>query len=258
MGRLRTIHRLHRRTPVVPAAIPGVAGGYPGDSSRSDCRGWTAGRVEAPLVGICGGSVAAQFRAGHDWCARGEGPDRRLRLDGGRRGISAWGGRAPGTWRRGHPQLRRRRPQTGTGRPGTSDPEGGPLNPGFSRSQSMPSDLPKLTPQATDMNILKATMRAAQVSRPGGPLELVERPIPEPGPGSVRIKVQACGICHSDVFTKDGLWPGITFPRVPGHEVVGVIDAVGKDVPGWWQPGQRVGVGWHAWHCLSCDNCRRG
>src|SRR5262249_38989034 len=100
--------------------------------------------VEAPLVGIRGGGVAAQFRAGDDWCARGEGPDRRLRLDGGRRGISAWGGRAPGTWRRGHPQLRRRRPQTGTGRPGTGDPEGGPLNQGFSRSQSMPSDLPKL------------------------------------------------------------------------------------------------------------------
>ena len=85
-----------------------------------------------------------------------------------------------------------------------------------------------------------ATMRVAQVSRPGGPLELVERPIPDPGPGSVRIKVQACGVCHSDVFTKEGQWPGITFPRVPGHEVVGVIDAVGKDVPERWQPGQRV------------------
>ena len=101
-------------------------------------------------------------------------------------------------------------------------------------------------------------MRAVQVSRPGGPLELVERPIPDPGPGSVRIKVQACGICHSDAMTKEGHWPGITFPRVPGHEVVGVIDAVGKDVPARWQAGQRVGVGWHAWHCLSCDNCRRG
>src|SRR5689334_5680834 len=102
------------------------------------------------------------------------------------------------------------------------------------------------------------TMRVAQVSRRGGPLEVVERPVPDPGPGSVRIKVQACGICHSDAMTKDGLWPGIAFPRVPGHEVVGVIDAVGKDVPGRWQAGQRVGVGWHAWHCLSCDNCRRG
>ncbi|MBV9121943.1 MAG: alcohol dehydrogenase catalytic domain-containing protein, partial [Planctomycetes bacterium] len=102
------------------------------------------------------------------------------------------------------------------------------------------------------------TMRAVQVSRPGGPLELVERPIPNPGPGSVRIKVQACGICHSDVLTKEGQWPGITFPRVPGHEVIGVIDAVGKEVPARWQVGQRVGVGWHAWHCGSCDSCRRG
>jgi D-arabinose 1-dehydrogenase-like Zn-dependent alcohol dehydrogenase len=103
-----------------------------------------------------------------------------------------------------------------------------------------------------------ATMRAVQVSRPGGPLELVERPIPDPEPGSVRVKVQACGICHSDVLTKEGQWPGITFPRVPGHEVIGVIDAVGRDVPARWQPGQRVGVGWHGWHCGSCDPCRRG
>src|SRR5262249_36480221 len=128
LGGLWTIHRLHRPTPVVPAAVPGVARGHPGDSSRSDCRGWTAGRVEAPLVGIRGGGVAAQFRAGDDWCARGEGPDRRLRLDGGRRGISAWGGRAPGTWRRGHPQIRRPGPQTGAVRLGSRDPEGGPLN----------------------------------------------------------------------------------------------------------------------------------
>jgi len=100
-------------------------------------------------------------------------------------------------------------------------------------------------------------MRAVQVSRAGGPLELVERPIPEPVPGTVRIKVQACGICHSDVLTKDGLWPGIQFPRVPGHEVIGTIDAVGKDVPARWQTGQRVGVGWHSWHCNFCDSCRR-
>src|SRR5262245_22835716 len=103
-----------------------------------------------------------------------------------------------------------------------------------------------------------AKMRAVQVSRPSGPLELVERPIPDAGPGMVRIKVQACGICHSDVMTKEGQWPGINFPRVPGHEVIGVIDAVGKDVPARWQPGQRIGVGWHAWHCGSCDLCRRG
>jgi alcohol dehydrogenase/propanol-preferring alcohol dehydrogenase len=100
-------------------------------------------------------------------------------------------------------------------------------------------------------------MRAVQVSRAGGPLEFVERPIPEPGTGSVRIKVEACGICHSDAMTKEGTFPGITFPRVPGHEVIGVMDAVGKDVPSRWQVGQRVGVGWHAWHCGHCDTCRR-
>lgn len=100
-------------------------------------------------------------------------------------------------------------------------------------------------------------MRAVQVSRPGGPLELVERPVPDPRPGQVRIQVDACGICHSDALTRDGVWPGIAYPRVPGHEVIGVIDAVGRDVPPRWAPGQRVGVGWHAWHCHSCDNCRR-
>jgi D-arabinose 1-dehydrogenase-like Zn-dependent alcohol dehydrogenase len=102
------------------------------------------------------------------------------------------------------------------------------------------------------------SMRAVQIPRPGGPLELVERPIPDPHPGAVRIKVEACGICHSDVITKDALFPGIAYPRVPGHEVIGVIDAVGKDVPARWQPGVRVGVGWHAWHCGTCDTCRRG
>src|SRR3954471_24554159 len=101
-------------------------------------------------------------------------------------------------------------------------------------------------------------MRAAQISRPGGPFELVERPIPEPDPGWVRIKVQACGICHSDSLSKDGHWPGMQYPRVPGHEVVGVIDAVGPGVPARWVAGQRVGAGWHAWHCGYCDNCRRG
>lgn len=102
------------------------------------------------------------------------------------------------------------------------------------------------------------TMRAVQVSRAGGPLELVERPIPEPAPGNVRVKVQACGICHSDVMAKEGQWPGIEYPRVPGHEVIGVIDAVGKDVPPIWKQGQRVGVGWHSWNCGYCDSCRRG
>src|SRR3954466_8964038 len=102
-----------------------------------------------------------------------------------------------------------------------------------------------------------ATIRVAQVSRPGGPLEIVERPIPEPDAGWVRIKVRACGICHSDSITKDGLMPGIHYPRVPGHEVAGVIDAVGPGVPG-WEPGQRVGVGWNGGYCGYCDHCRRG
>jgi D-arabinose 1-dehydrogenase-like Zn-dependent alcohol dehydrogenase len=100
-------------------------------------------------------------------------------------------------------------------------------------------------------------MRAVQVPRAGGPLEIVERDIPEPGPGLVRIKVQACGICHSDSYTKEGLFPGIQYPRVPGHEVIGVIDSIGPNVPR-WKPGQRVGVGWNGGFCGYCDNCRRG
>jgi D-arabinose 1-dehydrogenase-like Zn-dependent alcohol dehydrogenase len=100
-------------------------------------------------------------------------------------------------------------------------------------------------------------MRAIQVAVAGGAFELVERDVPEPGRGQVRIKVQACGICHSDSFTKAGAFPGMQFPRVPGHEVVGVIDAVGAGVPE-WQPGQRVGVGWHGSHCGYCASCRRG
>ena len=102
-----------------------------------------------------------------------------------------------------------------------------------------------------------ATMRVAQVSRPKGPFEIVERPIPEPGPGTVRIKVQACGVCHSDSVTKEGLFPNIAYPRVPGHEAAGVIDAVGPGVPG-WQRGQKVGVGWNGGYCGYCDHCRRG
>lgn len=100
-------------------------------------------------------------------------------------------------------------------------------------------------------------MRAVQVTKPGGPLELVERDVPEPGAGAVRVKVQACGICHSDALTKEGHWPGIKYPRVPGHEVAGVIDALGRDVSGWTK-GQRVGIGWHGGHCGRCDSCRRG
>lgn len=100
-------------------------------------------------------------------------------------------------------------------------------------------------------------MRAVQIPRPGGPFELVERDIPEPGPGSVRIKVEACGICHSDSLVKEGHWPGIQYPRVPGHEVAGVIDAVGAGVAE-WKSGQRVGVGWYGGHCDHCESCRRG
>jgi D-arabinose 1-dehydrogenase-like Zn-dependent alcohol dehydrogenase len=100
-------------------------------------------------------------------------------------------------------------------------------------------------------------MQAVQISKPNGSFELVEREIPNPGSRQVRIKVQACGICHSDSFTKMGAFPGIQFPRVPGHEVVGVLDALGADVPE-WKVGARVGVGWHGGHCGHCHSCRRG
>jgi D-arabinose 1-dehydrogenase-like Zn-dependent alcohol dehydrogenase len=103
-------------------------------------------------------------------------------------------------------------------------------------------------------------MRSVQVSKPRAPFEIVERDIPEPGPMQVRIKVQACGVCHSDSFTKEGLFPGIQYPRVPGHEIAGVIDIVGKDVTTTteWKAGQRVAVGWHGGHCGHCESCRRG
>jgi D-arabinose 1-dehydrogenase-like Zn-dependent alcohol dehydrogenase len=100
-------------------------------------------------------------------------------------------------------------------------------------------------------------MRAVQVSRPGGPFELVERAIPQPGPREVRVKVQACGLCHADSLTKEGHFPGMTYPRVPGHEIAGVIDAVGSEVPG-WKLGQHVGVGWLGSYCGHCESCRRG
>ena len=102
-----------------------------------------------------------------------------------------------------------------------------------------------------------ARMKVAQVPAAGADFQIVEREIPEPAQGQVRIRVQACGVCHSDVFTKDGLWPGLEYPRVPGHEVVGVIDAVGAAVSQ-WHAGQRVGVGWHGGHCSACTACRRG
>jgi D-arabinose 1-dehydrogenase-like Zn-dependent alcohol dehydrogenase len=101
------------------------------------------------------------------------------------------------------------------------------------------------------------TMKVAQVSKPGAAFEIVEREVPQPGPGAVRLKVEACGLCHSDVLVKDGLWPGLQYPRVPGHEIAGRIDAVGTGVKN-WQVGQRVGVGWHGGHCFVCDPCRRG
>ncbi len=100
-------------------------------------------------------------------------------------------------------------------------------------------------------------MKAAQTSKPGGDFELVERDIPEPGRGQVRVKIEACGICHSDVLVKEGLWPGLQYPRVPGHEVAGRIDKAGDGVTT-WKKGQRVGVGWHGGHDFVCDECRRG
>jgi len=100
-------------------------------------------------------------------------------------------------------------------------------------------------------------MTAVQVSGPGGAFEVVKRTVPEPGPHTARIKIQACGVCHSDAFVKEGHWPGLKYPRVTGHEVAGVIDAVGPDVT-IWKKGQRVGVGWHGGHCSQCIPCRRG
>ena len=104
---------------------------------------------------------------------------------------------------------------------------------------------------------MSTKMKAAQISKGGGDWELVERDIPEPGVGEVRVKVEACGICHSDVLVKDGLLPGLQYPRVPGHEIAGRIDAVGNNVTS-WSTGQRVGIGWHGGHCFVCEQCRRG
>jgi len=101
------------------------------------------------------------------------------------------------------------------------------------------------------------TMKAAVIAKAGADFEIVEREIPTPGPGHVRIKVRACGVCHSDVLTKEGAWPGMQFPRVPGHEVVGTVDEVGDGVSS-WKVGQRVGVGWHGGQDNTCLECRRG
>ena len=100
-------------------------------------------------------------------------------------------------------------------------------------------------------------MKVARISKPGGKFEIVEREIPEPGAGQVRIRVEACGICHSDALVMEGMWPGIQYPRVPGHEVAGFIDEVGPGVSA-WKKGQRVGVGWHGGHDGTCPACRRG
>src|SRR5579863_5614774 len=100
-------------------------------------------------------------------------------------------------------------------------------------------------------------MKVAQVAKPGADFEVVDREIPTPSAGHVRIKVQACGVCHSDVLTKEGYWPGIQYPRVPGHEVAGIIDELGVGVSAWKQ-GQRAGVGWHGGQDGTCVSCRRG
>src|SRR5438105_9980570 len=100
-------------------------------------------------------------------------------------------------------------------------------------------------------------MRVVQVARPNGPFEISEREIPEPGAGQVRVKVEACGICHRDMFVEVGLWLGLQYPRVTGHEVAGRVDALGGNVTE-WKKGQRVGVGWHGGHCFVCEHCRRG
>src|SRR5256885_7722597 len=102
-----------------------------------------------------------------------------------------------------------------------------------------------------------APMMVAQISKPGADFEIVEREVPTPGAREVRIKVQACGVCHSDVLVKEGAWPGIQYPRVPGHEVAGIVDEVGAEVTG-WKTGQRVGVGWHGGQDGTCLECRRG
>jgi D-arabinose 1-dehydrogenase-like Zn-dependent alcohol dehydrogenase len=107
------------------------------------------------------------------------------------------------------------------------------------------------------LRVAVTPMTVAQVPGAGADFQIVEREIPRPGAGHVRIKVQACGVCHSDVLTKEGMWPGIQFPRVPGHEVAGIIDEVGAGVSA-WKKGQRVGVGWHGGQDGTCPECRRG
>jgi propanol-preferring alcohol dehydrogenase len=100
-------------------------------------------------------------------------------------------------------------------------------------------------------------MRAVRATKPNGPFEVVELPVRDPGPGEVRVKVEACGVCHSDAVTRGGQYPGLTLPRVPGHEIAGRVDAVGANVTA-WKTGDRVGVGWHGGHCFQCKACRKG
>jgi D-arabinose 1-dehydrogenase-like Zn-dependent alcohol dehydrogenase len=102
-----------------------------------------------------------------------------------------------------------------------------------------------------------AKMKAVQVSKPNGPFEVVSREVRDPGPGEVRVRVEACGVCHSDALVRAGGFPGLTLPRVPGHEIAGVVDAVGANVTA-WKAGDRVGVGWHGGHCFQCNPCRKG
>lgn len=125
------------------------------------------------------------------------------------------------------------------------------------RSQSQSTEERLQTPNPTATMTTTASMKVAQISKPGGDFAIVEREIPDPGAGQVRIKVEACGVCHSDALVKDGLWPGIQYPRVPGHEVAGIVDELGPGVTA-WQKGQRVGVGWHGGHDGTCPSCRRG
>ena len=107
------------------------------------------------------------------------------------------------------------------------------------------------------MTAMSDTMRAVEVDEPGGEFELVERDVPTPDATQVRVEVEACGVCHSDAYAKEGGYPGLSYPRVPGHEIVGRVDAVGEDVE-LWEEGDRVGAGWHAGHCFTCEACRRG
>jgi D-arabinose 1-dehydrogenase-like Zn-dependent alcohol dehydrogenase len=111
--------------------------------------------------------------------------------------------------------------------------------------------------EEVSMSVKVGVMSAAQVAKPGGGFEFVEKDIPEPGPNEVRVKVEACGVCHSDSFVVDGTWPGLQYPRVPGHEIAGVVDAVGSAVKT-WRKGQRAGIGWHGGQDGTCDACRRG